>query len=61
MSSVLEIEHEIENLPENDLAKFRAWFEKFDADVWDKQFENDVNSGKLDALAQQALKDFKQN
>jgi len=61
MSTVLEIKHEIENLSANDLMKFRAWFEKFDADAWDKQFESDVKVGELDSLAQQALNDFKKN
>jgi len=28
-----------------------AWIEEFDAAIWDKQFEEDVKSGKLDELA----------
>ncbi len=60
MSIVLEIEHKIKNLPPDELVDFRGWFEKFDADTWDEQFESDVNAGKLDALAQQAINDFRQ-
>lgn len=42
-----------------DLSEFRAWFEEFDAETWDKQFEEDASSGKLDKLANQAISDFK--
>ena len=35
-----------------ELAAFRAWFEQYDADQWDRQIEADVASGKLDALAE---------
>ena len=36
---------------------FREWFAKFDSDVWDRQFEADVQAGKLDRLAERALGD----
>lgn len=58
MTTVLEIEKAVENLPVPELDKFRSWFEKFDADLWDKQFERDVEAGKLDKLAAQALEDL---
>ena len=41
------------------LKEFRAWFEEFDASEWDKQFEEDVASGKLDDIANRAVSDFK--
>jgi len=59
MSTVLEIEQAISQLPPNELAHFREWFEKFDAMNWDKQFEEDAKSGKLDKLAHQAIADFR--
>lgn len=43
-----------------ELVAFRAWFSKFDADAWDRQFEADVKAGKLDALAESALRDHAQ-
>ena len=58
MTRVQEIEESVAHLPEPDLGKFRSWFEKFDADAWDKQFERDAQSGKLDALADDALRDL---
>lgn len=45
-------------LPEN-LATFRVWFAEFDAAAWDKQIEKDVAEGRLDALAQKALKNLR--
>ena len=60
MTTVKEIEEAVANLPKPEVDKFRLWFEKFDAELWDTQFENDVRSGKLDLLADQALKDFKE-
>jgi hypothetical protein len=60
MTTVKEIEEAVAKLPKLELDKFRLWFEKFDAEVWDKQFKDDVRSGKLDQLADQALKDFEE-
>jgi len=56
MMNVQKIENEITKLPPAELAKFRSWFEKFDAESWDKQFEDDVKSGKLENHAEQAIK-----
>jgi len=58
MSAVLEIEQAVSQLPPQELARFREWFEKFDAEIWDRQFEEDAKSGKLDKLANQAIADF---
>jgi hypothetical protein len=41
------------------LAAFRRWFHEFDAVVWDRQLEEDVRAGKLDALADEALQAYK--
>ena len=38
---------------------FREWFAQFDAEIWDRQFESDVKSGKLNELAERALNDSK--
>lgn len=60
MTTVQEIEKAVVNLPEPELDKFRTWFQEFDAEVWDKQLEKDARSGKLDHLADQALKDLEE-
>lgn len=57
MSEVEQLEQKIQNLPEADLAKFRAWFAEFDAHAWDRQFERDASAAKWDALADKALRD----
>lgn len=58
MDSVREIEKAVRDLPEEELKRFRAWYEEFDAERWDRQFEDDVAKGKLDDLAAQALQDL---
>ena len=39
---------------------FRTWFQEFDADAWDRQFELDALSGRLDSLAEEALRDLRE-
>ena len=60
MSSVKEIESAISKLSSEELSKFRAWFTEFDAAAWDKQFEQDATSGRLDGLAEEALRDLRE-
>jgi hypothetical protein len=57
MSTVEEIEQAISKLPPDDLARFRAWFEAFEAVRFDEKIERDAKSGKLDRLAAEALAD----
>ena len=52
-----EIEKTIAELPPNELAKFREWFLDFDAEQFDKRIETDAGDGRLDALADAALRD----
>lgn len=59
MSTVQEIEKAITRLPKNDLVVLREWFEEFEAKMWDDQFEGDVQSGKLEKLANEAIADFR--
>ncbi|HNC84779.1 MAG TPA: hypothetical protein PK999_17125 [Nitrospira sp.] len=56
MSKVEAIEQQIEKLSSDELAAFRRWYVVFDAEAWDRQFENDVKAGRLDALAEKALR-----
>jgi hypothetical protein len=48
MSELEIIEEQIKELSREELAQFREWLGQFDAEVWDRQFEADVNAGKLD-------------
>jgi hypothetical protein len=54
MTKVEQLEHEVQSLSGDELGHFRSWFAEFDARVWDRQFEEDVQSGKLDAVADRA-------
>jgi hypothetical protein len=56
MGKVEKIEREIKDLSPEEMTELREWFAAFDAEAWDRQFEADVRAGKLDALADQALK-----
>jgi len=55
MSKVENIEREIRDLTPSELAAFRRWFLEFDAQVWDRQIEEDIRDGRLDKLADEAL------
>jgi len=47
----------VQALSPEELAQFRAWFLEFDWATWDHQIERDVQAGRLDALAEKALRD----
>ena len=59
MSSAEEIQSAVSNLSPEELSRFRAWFVQFDAESWDRQFEEDVEAGRLKGLADQAIQDFR--
>jgi len=57
MGKVDRIEEEVQKLSPDELAQFRAWFLEFDWAAWDRQVERDVQAGRLDNLAEKALRD----
>ncbi len=52
-------EQAVAKLPPDQFAKFRAWFEQFDAARFDQKIERDAKAGKLERLADQAIDDFR--
>lgn len=60
MTTVQEIQEAVSQLAQEDLAAFRTWFAEFDAARWDRQFEADVNAGRLDKLAEEALQNLRE-
>lgn len=60
MSNVRDIEQAVMGLAPDDLARFRAWFLEFEARNWDRQLEADVAAGRLDALAAEALAEYRE-
>jgi hypothetical protein len=57
--TIEDIEKAVAKLPEDQLSRFRAWFEQFDAARFDQKITRDAESGKLDRLADEALDDFR--
>ncbi len=57
MNRVGKIEDQIKELSIEELRSLRDWLAEYDADAWDRQFESDVASGKLDRLAERAIQD----
>lgn len=56
--SVKEIEMAITQLSANDLAELMAWLEAYHAHVWDKQIEEDLEAGRLDAVLADVDKEY---
>jgi hypothetical protein len=52
--SIEELESFVSGLPAPELARFSQWFEEFMADQWDRQIEQDVAAGRLDAALKRA-------
>ena len=55
MRTVSEIQEAILALPEAEFAKLCRWALDEDSERWDRQIEEDVKAGKLDAMAAEAL------
>ncbi|HBO96453.1 MAG TPA: hypothetical protein DE315_08540 [Candidatus Omnitrophica bacterium] len=58
MIKIRELENDVLSLPEKAFVRFSAWFHRVEAEKWDRKFEKDVCSGKLDRFGSKALKDF---
>jgi uncharacterized coiled-coil protein SlyX len=61
VSRVEELECQIKALSSRELQELRAWLAEFNADVWDQQFEADAVAGRLDSIAEQALRDHSEH
>ena len=60
MSTVQEIEAAIRQLSPDEIAKLREFIADLDHEAWDAQIEADAAAGRLDALAEEALRDFRE-
>ena len=47
---IKQIEGAITQLSAKELAELVSWFEEYHAQVWDKRIEDDLETGRLDAL-----------
>ena len=59
MNTVQQIEEAILQLSSEEFRTLADWLIEIDQRRWDEQFERDVQSGRLDALANEAIEDFK--
>lgn len=57
--SVEDIEKAVEQLPEDQLARFRAWFAAFDAARFDDRIAGDSAAGRLNDLAAEAIAEYR--
>lgn len=59
MLTLEQIESAILQLSPDEYKKLIEWFADLDYQRWDEQLEKDIADGKLEALAQEALAEFK--
>ena len=52
--SIEELESIVSGLPSAELVRFSQWLEESRADQWDRQIEQDMVSGRLDAALRRA-------
>ncbi|MEO6785954.1 MAG: hypothetical protein ABI318_07445 [Chthoniobacteraceae bacterium] len=57
--SIEELESAVSGLRADELSRFSQWFEEFMADQWDRQIEQDVKAGRLDAALKRADEHYK--
>jgi hypothetical protein len=59
MSTLEQIEAAILTLAPNEFQQLRKWLFDLDYERWDEQLEQNVADGKLEALAEEAIAEFK--
>lgn len=59
MSTIQEIEKAIKKLPREDFYRLHQWVQHRFEDEWDKEFEEDVLSGRFDSIKQDILKEHR--
>jgi hypothetical protein len=58
MTTVDDIKVAITQLSPEALHELRIWYEQFDAQRWDEQIATDIAAGRLDQLAEEAIRAF---
>lgn len=61
MTTLPEIEAAIKQLPEGDIRQLSVWLQDYLDEMWDRQIEADLGSGKLDKLIAKAEADIAAN
>jgi len=60
MRSVEEIESEIAKLKPIEVRQVAKWLAEYEAELWDKQIEDDAAARKLDRFIKEALEEYRQ-
>ncbi|MDZ4183821.1 MAG: hypothetical protein U1D97_02440 [Desulfuromonadales bacterium] len=55
-----QIEDAVVNLAPDDYRRFYDWLVELDHKKWDRQIEEDAAAGRLDSLADEALRDLRE-
>ena len=58
MTRLEKIEESVAALSDAELKRFAAWFDELRWERWDRRLEADVEAGRLDKLAEEALADL---
>ncbi len=58
MMTLENIEKAVAKLAPDELARFRAWLDMFEAERFDRGIERDAQSGRLDRLAEEAIAEY---
>lgn len=57
--TLAQIKSAIKQLSEEERCELNAWLQDWPSDEWDKQMEADARSGKLDAMVNESVEEFK--
>ena len=55
MTNVTELQQAILGLSEAEYTELRRWLQDQDWELWEREFDEDVRAGKLDALAAEVM------
>ena len=58
--SITEIKEAVMKLSTGELTELVEWLDEFYESLWDRQIEEDLESGKLDHLIKQARQEFRE-
>ena len=56
--SAQEIENAITKLPNHEAAQLTSWIVNYDAQLWDKQIEDDLEAGSLDSVLDEVDREY---
>ncbi len=56
--TVKELELAISELPADDLRELLDWIDNYRAEMWDKQMEGDLASGRLDSVLREVEQEY---